>query len=86
MDDQKNTGLMDSAKDGIVSAIRGAGNVGTAVIETIGNLADTAIKGTGEAAGEIGEEAGQKVRDALTGTIAGVKVVLKEPFKAAEKN
>jgi len=57
------------------------------VIETIGNLAGTAIKSTAGAAGEISSEAGQKVRDALTGTIAGVKVVLKEPFKAtAEKN
>ena len=125
MDDQKK-GLIESSKDGIVSAIRGAGNVGSAVIGTIGNLAGTAIKSTAEAtgdlgaaakglvegviegakelgldateaasaaatgalkaAGEIGAEAGQKVRNALTGTIAGVKVVLKEPFKATERN
>ena len=39
--------------------------------------------GTGalEAAGKIGSKAGETVRDAATGTISGVKVVLKEPFK-----
>jgi len=34
-----------------------------------------------KAAGEIGSGAAKEVRDAVTGTIAGVKVALKEPFK-----
>jgi len=34
-----------------------------------------------KAAGEISSQAVQQVRKAVTGTISGVKVVVKEPFK-----
>ena len=67
MDDQKKTGLIDAGKDGIVKAIRGAGNVGSAVIETIGNLAGTAIKSTAETAGDLGAAAVGLVEGAVQG-------------------
>ncbi len=35
-----------------------------------------------KAAEQISSKAAQQVRKAVTGTIAGVKVVLKEPFKS----
>jgi hypothetical protein len=46
------------------------------------SAASAAETGALRAATEIGSEAGRSVRDALTGTIAGVKVVLHEPFKS----
>ena len=39
-----------------------------------------AATGALKAAYAVSEEVGNKVRDAATGTIDGVKVVLKEPF------
>jgi len=47
--------------------------------------ASAAAQGALNAAGEIGFEAGETVRNALTGTIAGVKVVLREPFNSMAK-
>jgi len=44
--------------------------------------ASAAANGALKAAGDIGAGAVNEVRKALTGTIAGVKVVLKEPFKS----
>ena len=67
MDDQKKTGLIDSSKDGIVSAIKAAGNVGASVLETIGNLAGTAIKSTAEATGDLGTAAKNLVEGAVEG-------------------
>jgi hypothetical protein len=34
-----------------------------------------------EAARDVGGETGAAIRKAVTGTIAGIKVVVKEPFK-----
>jgi hypothetical protein len=45
--------------------------------------ASAAANGALKAAGENGAGAVTEVRKALTGTIAGVKVVLKEPFKSS---
>jgi len=50
-----------------------------------GTMAKTVSEGLAdailEAAGEIGESAVETVRDAASGTIAGVKVVAKSPWK-----
>jgi hypothetical protein len=43
--------------------------------------AGAAATGALWAAGDIGAEALEQVRRAATGTIAGVKVVVKEPFR-----
>jgi hypothetical protein len=43
--------------------------------------ASAAATGAVKAAGEIGSGVAEQVRNAVTGTIAGVKVVLKKPFK-----
>jgi len=40
-----------------------------------------AAAGAIKAAGEISASAGAQVRDALKGTISGIKVVLQAPFK-----
>ena len=44
--------------------------------------AAAAAQGALEAAYDVGATAGDKVRDALKGTIAGVKIVIKEPFRS----
>ena len=46
--------------------------------------ASAAASGALKAAGQIGSTAVQQVRNVLTGTISGVKVVLKEPFRKEE--
>ncbi len=86
-------GAIESVKNGIVNTAKGTGEVASATVEAIGQTAGSAIHSTAEvatealkAAGEIGSEAGGQVRDALTGTIAGAKVVLKEPLKAPATN
>ncbi len=38
-----------------------------------------------KAAGELGGTAVEQVRDAVTGTISGVKVIIREPFKGEEE-
>jgi hypothetical protein len=43
--------------------------------------ASVAAQGALDAAYEVGSAAGEKVRDALQGAIAGVKVVIREPFR-----
>lgn len=48
--------------------------------------ASAAATGALKAAGEVSSAAVEQVRNALTGTIAGVKVVLKEPFKGEKSD
>ena len=46
-----------------------------------GEAASAAATGALKAAGEIRSAAAAQLRNAVTGTIAGVKVLLKEPFQ-----
>jgi hypothetical protein len=46
------------------------------------DAASAAASGAIEGAGEIGGTAIEQVRKAMTDVIAGVKVVIKEPFKS----
>ena len=48
--------------------------------------ASAAATGALDAAGKVGSSAAEKVRNALTGTIDGVKVVLREPFRGDDGN
>ena len=59
------------------SVAKGAKELGLSAEEA----ASAAATGAFKAAGEIGSTAPAQVRDAVTGTIAGVKMVLKEPFR-----
>jgi len=47
--------------------------------------ASAAASGALKGAGAVSSTAVEQVRKALTGTISGVKVVLREPFKGEEK-
>jgi hypothetical protein len=47
--------------------------------------ASAAATGALKAAAEIGSAAAAQVRNAVTGTIDGVKVVLKQPFRSEKK-
>jgi hypothetical protein len=49
------------------------------------DAASAAASGAIKGAGEIGGTAIEEVRKAMTGVIAGVKVVVKEPFKSERK-
>ncbi len=60
-----------------VEAIAAAKEVGIDVTEAASAAATGAIK----AAGEISASVGAQVRDAVKGTISGIKVVIREPFK-----
>jgi hypothetical protein len=71
--------LGKAAKGAVEGAIAGAKEMSLDVTESASAAANGALK----AAGEIGAGAVTEVRKALTGTIAGVKVVLKEPFKSS---
>jgi hypothetical protein len=67
------SGDLGTAAKGLVEgAIQGARELGLDVTEAAAAAATGALK----AAGEVGSEAGARVRNALTGTIAGVRVVL----------
>jgi hypothetical protein len=44
-----------------------------------------AATGALQGAGEVSTKAVEQVRDAVTGVIAGVKVVAKEPFRREER-
>ena len=50
-----------------------------------GEAASAAATGALKAAGEIGSAAAAQVRNAVTGTIAGVKMVLEEPFQSRKE-
>lgn len=115
------SGIMDKVKGGIISTVKGSGDVATTAMDTatkvtqaaiqdavkiggdLGHVATDAVTGAIHAARELGvsaEEAAAAaahgalmaadkvggaalvtVRNALTSTIDGVKVVLKEPFR-----
>ena len=62
-------------------SIVGAKELGLRAEEAASAAASGAIKG----AGEVSATAGDEVRRAVTGVIAGVKVAVKEPFKKAEE-
>jgi hypothetical protein len=61
----------------VEGAIGGAKSIGIDAAEAGSAAATGALK----AAGYIGGEALEQVKRVATGTIAGVKVVVKEPFK-----
>lgn len=70
--------LGQAAKGLIEGAIHGAREIGLDAAEAAGAAATGAVR----AAGDISAAAGEKVREAVVGTIQGVKVVLKEPFRS----
>jgi hypothetical protein len=65
-----------TAKGAVEGAIAGAKEIG---VDTAG-AASAAANGALKAAGSVGTTAVDEIKRTLTGTIAGVKVVLKEPF------
>ncbi len=67
---------------GLGSAAKGAIASAKALGLSAEEAASAAATGALKAAGEIGSAAAGQVRNAVTGTIAGVKVVLKEPFQS----
>jgi hypothetical protein len=69
-----------AAKGLVEGSVHGARELGLDVTEAASAAGTGAVK----AASQFGSEAGRKVRDALAGTIAGVKVVLHEPFKSGK--
>jgi hypothetical protein len=65
----------------VEGSIAGAKELGLRAEDAASAAASGAIKG----AGEVSATAGEEVRRAVTGVIAGVKVVVKEPFKSEER-
>ena len=51
---------------------------------TAEDAAAAAATGAVDAATQISESAGKSVRDAATGTLSGVRVVVQAPFKGEE--
>jgi hypothetical protein len=66
-----------AAKGAVEGAIRGAREVGASAEEA----AQAAAEGAVHAARNIGGAIGSQVKEAVTETISGVKVILKEPFR-----
>jgi hypothetical protein len=67
-----------AARNAIEGAIAGARDVGLSAEQAAAAAATGALRG----AGEIGGTAVEEVRNAVTGVIGGVKIVLREPFRA----
>jgi hypothetical protein len=65
-----------TAKGAVEGAIAGAKEIGVDTAAAASAAANGALK----AAGSVGTTAVDEIKRTLTGTIAGVKVVLKEPF------
>jgi hypothetical protein len=61
----------------VEGAIQGAKEIGLSAEDAATAAASGALKG----AGKVSTTAVEQVRNVLTGTISGVKVVVKEPFK-----
>lgn len=70
-----------AALGAVEGAIYAAKELGLEVEQAAAAAANGAMK----AASDIGSTAAETVRKAITGTIAGVKVVLKEPFKKSDE-
>jgi hypothetical protein len=70
-----------AAKGAVEGAIAGAKELSLDATEAASAAATGAVK----AAGEIGAGVEEQVRKAVTGTIAGVKVVLKENKRKIKK-
>jgi hypothetical protein len=64
-----------------LKTVEGAIDGAKSVTVNTEDAASAAASGAVEAAGEISESAVKTVRDAVSGTISGVKVVIKTPFK-----
>jgi hypothetical protein len=76
----KLSGDLGHAARGLVEgAIQGAKELGIDATEAAATAATAATR----AAAELGSTAGEKVREAVVGTIQGVKVILKEPFEGS---
>ena len=74
---------MGAAATGLVArAIEGAKEFGVSTEDAAAAAADGALK----AAGEVGSTTVDTVRNAVTKTINGVKVMLKEPAMAVSNN
>jgi hypothetical protein len=74
-------GKLEHAATGLVEwAIESAKGIGVSAEEAASAAAHGALKG----ADEVGSTALETVRHAVTQTISGVKVVLKEPFRSKE--
>jgi hypothetical protein len=72
-------GKLEHAATGLVEgAIQSAKGIGVSAE----NAASAAAHGALKAAGKVGSAASDTVRNAVTQTIHGVKVVVKEPFKS----
>jgi len=69
--------IANTAKKAVEGTIEAAKDIGVDTAEAASATAAGAIK----AAGNISASAAEQVRNAVTGTIAGVKVIVKEPFK-----
>src|SRR5436309_3181479 len=70
--------ITKAAKGAVHSAITGAKEISLDATEAASAAATGALK----AAEQISSKAAQRVRKDVTGTINGVKIVLKEPFKS----
>ena len=69
--------VASAAKGAVEGAIKGAREVGASAEAA----AEAAAEGAVKAARSLGGALGGQVREAVTGTISGVKVILREPFR-----
>jgi hypothetical protein len=79
--DEVGGSVAGAAKGAVEGAIEAARDLGLSTEQAASAAGSGALK----AAGAIGSTAFDEVRKVLTGTIAGVKVVLKEPFKSDKR-
>ena len=70
-------GIVDVVSATIVEALEGVKDVQTAAGSVVVGATSIVV----EAAETIGGEAGSAIKKAVTGTISGIKVVVKGPFK-----
>ena len=67
------------------SAVEGAIDAAKSTTVKAEDAASAAASGAIEAADSVGDAAGRTVRDAVSGTIGGIAVVVKAPFNQGEE-
>jgi hypothetical protein len=70
---QQSGSVIDSAKDGLVKAIRGSGEVGEAIVDPVSRTTVKALRD----ARSVGDEMG----DTIVATVTGLLTVQEEPVK-----
>jgi hypothetical protein len=66
----KHSGLVEAAKDGVVAAVKGTGDIVQATVDTIVKMLGTTIQDTGQ----VGQSMTDAIADVASGAIRGAAV------------